>query len=95
MNALIQAGTDPGLVAGAVVNGQYWYRDPNHPDSGTSAINGGAVATTTHQTYTGDVSLGANTTITNIVLSTVFVFIIFGVLLEGTGAPSMLMVCQV
>jgi hypothetical protein len=27
-NAWIQGGNDPGLVAGAQVHGQYWYRDP-------------------------------------------------------------------
>ena len=27
MNALIQSGTDPGLVTGAQVNAQFWYRD--------------------------------------------------------------------
>jgi hypothetical protein len=27
-NAVIQSGVDPNLVAGATVNGQYWYRDP-------------------------------------------------------------------
>ena len=33
-NAVIQAGSDPGLVPGAQVFGQYWYRDPASP-SGT------------------------------------------------------------
>jgi len=30
-NAWIQGGSDPGLVAGREVHGQYWYRDPASP----------------------------------------------------------------
>jgi hypothetical protein len=32
MNAHIQSGVDPQLVAGASVAAQYWQRDPAHPD---------------------------------------------------------------
>ena len=31
LNAVIQAGGDPGLVAGGVVHAQYWFRDPPDP----------------------------------------------------------------
>ena len=32
-NALIQAGGNPGLVVGAQVQCQYWYRDPQSPST--------------------------------------------------------------
>jgi len=42
MNALIQGGSDPGLVPGVSVFAQYWYRDPllggDHPAGLTDAI---------------------------------------------------------
>lgn len=39
--ALLQSGSVPGLVAGQRVNGQFWYRDPGHPDgTGVGLSNG-------------------------------------------------------
>ena len=38
-NAYIQTGANANLVPGAVVNGQYWYRDPNHPVNGSGLSN--------------------------------------------------------
>lgn len=39
-NAYIASGTDPELSAGTVVHGQFWFRDPADPISGTGLTGG-------------------------------------------------------
>ncbi|MCC6408777.1 MAG: PQQ-binding-like beta-propeller repeat protein [Planctomycetes bacterium] len=42
-NSLIQGGTDPNLVSGAAVHGQWWARDPSDPF--TTSLSGGITFT--------------------------------------------------
>jgi hypothetical protein len=39
-NAFLSAGSNPALVAGAVVHAQYWFRDPAHPVNGSGLTAG-------------------------------------------------------
>ena len=39
-NAYIASGSDPALVAGSVVHGQWWFRDPPDPTSGSGLTEG-------------------------------------------------------
>lgn len=38
-NSWMQGGSDPNLTPGTQVDGQYWYRDPQEPCSGTGLTN--------------------------------------------------------
>lgn len=38
-NTWVATGLDPALVAGAMVDGQFWFRDPGSPS--TTGLSGG------------------------------------------------------